>query len=145
MNSGLIYFSLFFFLSVFQLMGVSINGSYISRTFYEMPPTIVKSAIYPLDDSGSYSPHFKNSKVKECVIEYLDKNLESKIDKYKIGFVFLKKRGAFFSIDYTGKATAVDIKISCKYCQIFDFTGSVRFLAEGVYENGWEPNWIYWK
>lgn len=145
MNSGIIYFSLVFFTAIFNLMNISINGNYIARTFYEMPPTVVKSAVYALKTDIGFSPHFDSEKLKVKVIEYLDKSLASKIDKYTIGFVFMEYYNGVYSIDYTGMSDAVDIKFSCKYNTVFEFSGYINFTVEGVYEDGWEPNWNNWK
>jgi len=145
MNSALIYFSSFFFLTIFSFMNVSLNGTYIARTFYEMPPSVVKSAVYPLNTSNQYAPHFDKTKLKNVVIEYLDRNLESKIDKYKIGFIFMKYEDGLYSISYGNNANAVEIKFNCKYGKVLTFTGNINYTIEGVYANGWEPNWFYWK
>ncbi len=140
MSSAILYFCSFFFLTLFQLMNISINGNYIARTFYEMPPTVVKSAVYPLNTNNEYYPHFDKDKLKNVVIEYLDRNLQSKIDKYKIGFVFMHQNNGIYSISYGNNANAVEIKLICNYARVFTFTGNIGFKLEGVYENGWEPN-----
>ena len=140
MSSGIIYFSLFFLCSLFELMSVSINGNYIAKTFYEMPPTVVKNATYPINASTGFDPYFNVAKFKSEVIDYLDRNLESKIDKYTIGFVCFKYSNGNYSITYQETCDAVDIKFSCKYSGIFTFTGDINFEVKGVYANGWEPS-----
>lgn len=139
MTSGIIYFSLVFFTAIFNLMSVSIKGSFIARTFYEMPPAVIKSAVYALETDIGFSPHFKKEKIREKVIEYLDKSLKLKIEKYTIGFVFMEYYSGVYWIDYSDFCDAVDIKFSCKYNTIFEFSGYINFTIEGVYEDGWEP------
>ena len=140
MNSGIIYFSLVFFTAVFNFMNISFDGNFIARTFYEMPPGVVKPAVYALQDNVGFSPYFDTSILKEKVIDYLDKSLVSKINKYSIGFVFMDRlSNGSYTINYSGKAHAVDIKFSCYYDTVFNFTGYINFTVEGVYEDGWSP------
>lgn len=133
MMGAILFFSLTTMMTITSVSMFSINGNYIRRTFYEMSPDVVSNSVFLVSTNGLYDPHFNKEKLEQCVNYYLKINLKNIIDKYEIGFVYMKENNGTYYIDYSRYPKIVDIAFKCKYNKIFSFSGVISFNAYGVY------------
>lgn len=133
MTSSIIYFSMAIMMSVISISTTSMNGNYIRRTFYEMSPDVVSKSVFTIGPNGYYKPHFNKEILEECVVNYLNLNLKPKINRYKIGFSYLKVVNGEYFIDYEKFPQIVDIAFSCEYNLLYKFEGKINFHAGGIY------------
>lgn len=141
----ILFFSLTIMTTIVSTSVFSINGNYIRRTFYEMPPDVVSSAVFLVSTNGLYDPHFNKDKLEETIKEYLSISLSNIIDKYQIGFVYIQEKNDKYYIDYSRYPKIVDITFKCVYNKVFNFEGTINFRASGVYNGKWKNNRIYRK
>ena len=133
MMSAILFFSLTTMMTITSVSMFSINGNFIRRTFYEMSPDVVSSAVFLVSTNGLYDPHFNKEKLEENVNYYLKLNLKNIVSKYQIGFVYIEEKNGNYYIDYGRYPKIVDITFKCKYNKIFDFSGVINFKESGVY------------
>lgn len=145
MNAGILYFSITIIATCVSIVGVSIKGNYISRTFNGMSPDVVARATFPIAINGRYKVYFKKEILENDVKEYLNSNLKGKIDSYQIGFLFLNLVNDEYKVTYDEFPTVVEIRFKCIYSTLFNFDSTINFSAKGVYNYEWKIDWLHWK
>ncbi|MBO8427752.1 MAG: hypothetical protein IAC58_04270 [Firmicutes bacterium] len=89
MNVSIFFFVTVIFLTLFNGFNIGIKGNYISRTFIDLPVSLIKSCVLVNEESyDENSSYFDKNKLEENVKEYLTINLKEHVESYNLSFYY---------------------------------------------------------
>ncbi|MDY2727551.1 MAG: hypothetical protein SOV26_00880 [Candidatus Onthovivens sp.] len=133
MSLNIIIFSSMILISMLDLFIIGTRGAYVSRTFIDLPLTLVKSCVATYEYEDETYAYFDKPIFEEEVIHYLNTNLKDEVDIYKISFFYYKMVENEYQYDLSNEPKNVQLHFNCNFYKTFEVNKYLTFEIEKIW------------